>query len=355
MKLLIRRARSQPWLLFFPLAITLSLVLPGSAGAEKTDVIILQNGDHVTGEIKKMERGQLKYSTDGMSTVFIEWEDITAIWSIYQFRVRLEDGTFYYGSLSQPAESLTVVVMTRVGSVTLESDDVVGITPVHASFWDRMDGSLSLGFNYTQATDIGQLTFDYRNSYQTRRNYLDLHWKFNFTSQADETASRYQDFSITYERELKKRKWFAAGSVGFQQNDELGIALRVPASTGMGRRLLQTNHDLWTALAGFSVNAEWATSSPDSATVNLEGLLSTSFQFFRYDSPKSDITTNLALYPGLSNWGRIRLNFDITLRHELISDFFVDLTLWDNYDTAPPDPDAAKNDWAITTSIGWSY
>jgi hypothetical protein len=334
----------------------LALLAVNSAEAEKTDVIILDNGDRITGEIKKLERGQLKYSTDAMSTVYAEWDHVISIRSIHNFRVRLEDGTLYYGTLGEPSDSLTVLVVTPADSIPIQRDDVVGITPVHASFWDRMDGSLSLGLNYTQATGIGQLTFDYRNSYQTERNYLDFQWKLNFTGQDKEEASRYQDLSLTYERELKKRKWYGAASVGLEQNDELGIALRLPANMGWGLRVLQTNHDLLTALAGLSINAEWATGS-DSATINLEGLLTTGFQFFRYDSPKSDITTNLTLYPSLSNWGRIRLNFSVSLRHELISDFFVDLSFWDNYDSDPPsaDPDAATNDWALTSSIGWSY
>ena len=39
---------------------------------EKTDVVILKNGDRITGEIKKLDRGKLKLKTDDMSTVYIE-------------------------------------------------------------------------------------------------------------------------------------------------------------------------------------------------------------------------------------------------------------------------------------------
>jgi hypothetical protein len=342
-----------PWLAL-GLALAMFALSADPAQAKKTDVIVLENGDHITGEIKKLERGQLKYSTDDMGTVYVEWGHVEAIWSMNEHRVRLEDGTFYYGPLAEPRESLTVVVIVAPGdSIPLERKDIVGITPIHSTFWDRMDGSLSLGFNYTQSTDIGQLTFNYRNSYQASLNYLELNWVLNMTSQKQEEPSRYQDFSITYERETKKRL-YVSGSVGFEQNDELGIALRVPATTGMGRRIVQTNNVLFTGLVGLSVNAEQSTST-DSVTVNLEGVLNTGFQFFRYDSPKSDISSGLTLYPSLSNWGRVRLNFNISLQHELISDFFVDLTFWDNYDTDPPSEDAQQNDWAITTSIGWKY
>jgi hypothetical protein len=34
--------------------------------AEKTDIVILRNGDKITGEINKLDRSLLEYSTDDM-------------------------------------------------------------------------------------------------------------------------------------------------------------------------------------------------------------------------------------------------------------------------------------------------
>ncbi len=52
------------------------LVLTSQAvRAEKTDVIYLQNGDRITGEINSLFRGKLAFETDHMGTVFIEWDD----------------------------------------------------------------------------------------------------------------------------------------------------------------------------------------------------------------------------------------------------------------------------------------
>ena len=46
------------------------------AWAQKTDTVVMLNGDRVTVEIKKLERGRLEASTDGMGTLLIEWDDI---------------------------------------------------------------------------------------------------------------------------------------------------------------------------------------------------------------------------------------------------------------------------------------
>ena len=56
-------------------AILILFCLAPVARAAKTDVVVLINGNDVTGEIKSLEFGELRYSTDSMGTVSIDWED----------------------------------------------------------------------------------------------------------------------------------------------------------------------------------------------------------------------------------------------------------------------------------------
>ena len=37
--------------------------------AEKTDVLVLDTGDHLTGEAKQLNQGRLKFKTDAMGTI----------------------------------------------------------------------------------------------------------------------------------------------------------------------------------------------------------------------------------------------------------------------------------------------
>ena len=43
------------------------------------------------------------------------------------------------------------------------------------------------------------------------------------------------------------------------------------------------------------------------------------------------------------------------LRYELIDDFFAKLSWSESYDNKPQSVDAAKRDYAITTSIGYTF
>ena len=46
------------------------------AVAQKTDVVILRNGNAVLGEVKEFKRGKMKFSTDAMGTVYVEWPKV---------------------------------------------------------------------------------------------------------------------------------------------------------------------------------------------------------------------------------------------------------------------------------------
>ena len=63
------------------LALLTILAATAAAQAAKTDVVVLVNGNAVTGEIKSLDFGALRYSTDSMGTVNVDWEDIVAITS----------------------------------------------------------------------------------------------------------------------------------------------------------------------------------------------------------------------------------------------------------------------------------
>ena len=65
--------------------------------------MLLTNGDHVTGEIKKLYQGLLEVKTDHMETLQIEWPYIEQVTSQTDFEVELEDGQRLYGPLRPAA------------------------------------------------------------------------------------------------------------------------------------------------------------------------------------------------------------------------------------------------------------
>ena len=62
-------------------AIALALSVGATTHAQgRTDVVTLPNGDRITGEIKRLERGRLEFKTDDAGTLYLEWDKIADSW-----------------------------------------------------------------------------------------------------------------------------------------------------------------------------------------------------------------------------------------------------------------------------------
>jgi len=114
--------------------------------ADKTDVVVLVNGDHLTGEIDQLQKGQLQYKTDHEGTIQVEWAKIVQITSTRLFEVVTSDGRRFLGSLGR-AEPGFILIVGGGEVPALTFAEVTEITPIGASFWKKLDGSLSAGFN----------------------------------------------------------------------------------------------------------------------------------------------------------------------------------------------------------------
>ena len=129
--------------------------------ADKTDIIILQNGDHITGEIKNLVAGQLELSTEYMGTVYIDWENIRDIISDQGQRIEMSDGRRLLGTLDKPNtnnpdDADLIIINTDDGQLEVTSSNLVRMYPVGGGFWDRMDLAFSLGFNFDKNSSVGK-------------------------------------------------------------------------------------------------------------------------------------------------------------------------------------------------------
>jgi len=93
----------------------------------------------------------------------------------------------------------------------------------------------------------------------------------------------------------------------------------------------------------------------DSDEDTVEAFATLTWDWFRYDTPELDWSTSLQLIPNLTDTGRIRGEFDISFKWEIIEDLFWQLSLYDSYDSDPIVVDAEKNDYGINTSLGWEF
>ena len=317
----------------------------------KTDVVYLANGDRITGEVDRLERGRLEFKTDDAGTLYLEWDKLSRLVSMRMVEVLTTDGRRFLGSLGRGAERSIRVVTSE--EVSLQMSEVTLITPIGTSFWRQLDGSIDAGFSYTKSSGVAQLNMNSDTVYRRLASRARLTASLTQTEKDDGSGRDDRAFlEMSYLR-YPWQRWFILTAGRFETNESLGLTLRSQIGAAVGPRLVNSNRAQLVLGAGMAFNHEQGVDVEP--TQNIEALFTLETAFYTYDRPKMNFDVNLQYYPSLSDTGRHRVQLDAGAKREFWKDLFVAINLYNTYDNRPPNPEANTNDVGIVLSIGWTY
>ena len=320
--------------------------------AVKVDVIVLENGTRVVGELRSMSRGRLELKTDDMGTVQIEWGNVVQVTAPEYFEVEDMHGRLHFGSLTPSPDGKGLFVANLRDGQVLPLAQVARIQLVEAKFWARISGSLDVGASYTSASELLQLDLD--GSVRFRRP------KFEFTADADAVLTRQPEvddtrrgaLTFSYRRLFSNaQRLVAQGAI--EQNRELGYEWRSSVTGGWARYLARNTRNELVGGAGLTLNHEVPVEGEE--TTNVEAAVGFSYANFAYDFPNTDIQMGVTAFIGLNQWGRFRLESSAKLSREVLKDFYLGIKGYESYDSQPATLGAQKNDWGLTASVGWRF
>jgi Protein of unknown function, DUF481 len=237
-------------------------------------------------------------------------------------------------------------------TITIGFFEVFNVTPIYQTFWKRWEGSLDLGFNYTQSSHLTQFNFDFDGTYRMRESQFVTELTAFFSRQENVTAVSRGSFEVRYDRFLGPR-WVLEGGIGLDRNTQLGLDLRETIGVGAGRFLFRSNQAWFVVFAGFTANHEIPVQGDD--TNSAEAQIGGRYSYFMYDFPKLTLGADLTVYPSLTISGRVRLEAAVSVKREIVSDFYLAISVFDSFDSRDPTTLTAKNDWGPTVSIGWQF
>jgi hypothetical protein len=333
------------------LALVALLGVP-SARADKTDIVQMSNGDRLVCEVRELEHGRLRVKTDGLGTVYAEWDKAVRLESVKRFEVQPTTGARVFGTLKSSVLEKRLVVGTDAGDVEIEFSKVSHIQLIRSSFWDRFDGALDIGGSYTQADKLLQLNPAFNATYVERAFLAGIDLSATWTRQEGKEDTSRGIASLSYLR-LRGERWFAFGRGSGERNTELGLDVRVLASGGVGRFLAITTHSRLQMGGGLTASREVPLEGE--ATSQLEGLFTAQWNVFSYGFPETHVSAVFSLYPGITNGGRLRGDLNVQVRREIFRDFTIGLSLYDSFDNQPATEGAEQNDWGATISVGWTF
>ena len=327
---------------------------------DKTDLLVMKNGDHMTCEVKGLDTGVLYVSFDYIDgTASVDWSKVARLESKQPFIVRTEDGTVYTGALRTAETSAgrpvkIEVVEDEAHEVEIDRSKIIGMTGIADKFWDRFNGQVNFGINYSKGNQSTQFSFGSQTDYIRERWSAGVKFDSNLASSVGANASTRNSVNLTVLRLLQRKNWYYAGLGDFLQSSEQGISHQSGLGGGLGRYLKNTNRTSISVLGG----AVWQTTTynqpgvPSNTQDVLGALIYGDVKVFRFSKTNLDVSG--ALLPALSEPGRIYMSTNATYYVKLLWDLKWNVSFYGNWDNRPP-AGLSGSDYGTTSGLSWSY
>ena len=327
---------------------------------EKTDILVMKNGDRMTCQIKGLDAGVLYVSFDYIDgTTSVEWSKVAHLESNQLFIVKTEDGSVYTGSLNTADTPVGQPVKIEVfeppePAVLLNSPQIVSMVETSERFWRRFNGEVSFGVIYSKGNESTQYTFDSQTVYLRKRWSAAANFNSTLSSSTGTSASTRNSLDLIGTRLLPWNKYFYSGLGGFLQSSAQGITLQSSIGGGLGRYLKDTNRSKISILGGLAwQNTNYHPSLVPVGKQNLAAaMIRTEINLFEFDKTNLDVTATL--FPTLSEPGRFRFNTNATYYIKLISNLSWNVSFYGNWDNRPP-PGFSGSDYGSSAGLSWTF
>ena len=331
--------------------LSIVLVIPTQLLAAE-DVLILKNGDRITGEVKKLNNGDLEFDAPYSDTNFIiKWNEVERIESNADFIAQTSAGDYVTGSVrTDPGGSNQVLVEGETEVLPVGHSELVYLKPVKEGFWGRLNASVDFGLSLTKANDakqtnirgtVGYLTEDWSTSV-----LIDLLRDVRSDAETIKRTEVAGDYRYPF-----AGNWFGLGTANFLQSIELQLDLRSSVGGGVGNYLVRNNRWIFSALGGALWTNENFIDDPMLTDMSSgEGFAGVELNAF--DIGSIDILSSFTVIPSFTESGRVRMDFRTDFQWELIKDLYFRVGFTDNYDNSAIG-DAPTNDYIFSTSVGW--
>ena len=342
------------------LTCSLFLALPLLA-RNKTDVMVMKNGDRMTCEIKGLDAGVLYVSFDYIDgTSSVDWTKVARLESNQLFIVKTEDGSMYTGEL-KTAEAVAgrpmkiqVLEIPENEVEAIDRSQVVRMIQTSENFWQRFSGEISMGIIYSKGNQSTQYNLGSETAYVRERWDAKANFSSNLSSSTGTSASTRNSLAFSALRMLPWNNWFYSGLANFLQSSEQGINLQTTLGGGVGRYLKNTNRTSISVLGGLAwQQTKYHPSVLPLGQQNLaSALIAADVRLFKFSKTNLNATANIL--PALSEPGRVRFDTNVSYYVKLFSNLSWNATFYGNWDNRPP-PGFSGSDYGSSSGLSWTF
>ncbi len=327
------------------------------AQAKRKDVVVMNNGDHFTGEVKRLENGLLFIETDYVSgNIGLDWNQVESVQSTATYRIVLNNGKRVEGKIEklsgEKAKEKDFLIREAAEEVQIPSAEIVSMETKKPTFWRQLQGSIDVGYSFASGNSQTTVNTNTSAAYKTAGWEAATAYDSTFGGQAGASKTNRQDLQTTFTKYLNRNSYAIALS-DLLHSSQQDLTLRTTLGGGYGRYLKRTTNTNLSWLAGAAfIDESFDTSAGRPSNQSAEALVGLQYSLIRFNFGEFD--SQLLTFPGLTDTGRIRVTTNNSLTIKLRNKFHFAFTVWDNFDSRPP-ASAKRNELGVSSGIGWSF
>ena len=327
---------------------------------DSTDIVIMKNGDRLTGEVKGLDAGVLYVSMQYiLGTSSLDWSKVARVESKQLFIVKTVDGTVYKGLLNtvEAASGRPVKIQVVEGEqreVAIKRGEIVEIAETSDKFWQRFNGEVNFGTTYSKGNETVQYTLSSQTEYLRERWSAEASLSSTLSSSTGASASTRNELTTTATHLLPWKNWYYAGLGDFLQSSVQGIQMQTSLGAGIGRYLKNTNRATISLLGGFAwQNTQYDQAIVPASTQNLGAfLVAGEVKLFRFNKTNLDLTG--ILFPVLNDPGRFKFGTNAAYYIKITSNLSWNISFYGNWDNQPP-PHFTGSDYGTSSGLSWTF
>jgi putative salt-induced outer membrane protein YdiY len=338
------------------LAILLASLCP-SAQAKRKDMVVMNNGDHFTGEVKRLQNGLLYVETDYVSeNIGLDWNQVQSVQSTATYRIVLNNGKRVEGKIekgpSDKGKPEDFLIQEATEEVKVASASIASMETTKPTFWRQLQGNIDVGYSYASGNGQSALNTNTSAEYATPAWEAATSFDTTFSGQSGASKTNREDVQTTLSKFLNKNSFLVVLS-DFLHSTQQDLTLRTTLGGGYGRFLKRTTNSNLAWLGGVVyLHESFDTTAGHPTDQSAEAVVGLQYNLVRFKF--GEFASQVRVFPGLSDAGRIRLTTDNSATIKLVNNFHLQFTFWDNFDSRPPVA-ARKNELGISSGIGWSF
>ncbi len=335
------------------LCLAILLITSYCSYALPKDTVYFYNKSKVVGKLLSISLGRIEFDADGIGIVKIKNSKVESMNATSRsFRIKTIEGRELQGYIARSAKPGMIIILTIFESEEISLDSISSLVFYGKSLRNRFTGNVSAGFTYTKSSQIGRLNSDGSLFYNTAKSLTQLKGDMILTWDSVSTYVERANVAITHDYTIAPL-WSAIGILKYQRNIELGLGRRWQQAVGIGRELPINVRQRAVLVSAIAFNQE--NNLEKVQTIGRELMLQGNYNMFSFVSPNLTVSFVESAFISITDQKRFRLDGNLSLDYEFITDFYVNFQIYHNYDSRSPGTGELQTDHGFVAGFRYKF